>query len=195
MSNGGRPAGSARSRALSRRPLPGWVVRTARRHALATLRLVTVAAVLGACGGGGDATDSRSPAAPRAGTGAKAQMVVEPAQGPIGTVFTFRASSLPAGSAVVFRITGPNNHDFTGSPRPVAADGTVTGTYRATPTNFLGVYTVHATDNGRADLVTVDFTIGEDADLAPSRPSRTTATGGTSRTFGSPALAGSAPSS
>lgn len=117
---------------------------------------------LGACGGGGKAAPTTT-TVPVATTAPAPQVNVDPAEGPIGTVFTFRVAQLHTGATVIFKVSGPNNHSFVGNPHPVGADGTVTAQYRATAGNPLGLYTVHATDNGNADLATGTFTVGSAA--------------------------------
>jgi hypothetical protein len=120
--------------------------------------------VLGGCGGGGSAkAGSSSTTVAVSTTLFKPQVEVDPAQGPIGTVFTFRLALMKPGSTIVFKVTGPNNHNFVGNGHPVGADGAVSAQYRATTGNPLGAYVVHATDNGGADIATGAFTVASAA--------------------------------
>jgi phage gp45-like len=86
-------------------------------------------------------------------------VVVDPASGPVGAVFTFRVSQLKPGDSIVFKLEGPKNYAFQGTAHPVGADGTVSAQYHATANNPAGAYTVHATNNGQ-DAATGTFTIG-----------------------------------
>lgn len=151
------------------RRVGSYALGMARRPVLAVVVVAGLAAVAGACGGGGSkAASTTTTTLVTTTTAAPPVVAVDPASGPVGTVFTFRVSQLKPGDPIVFKLAGPKNYAFQGTAHPVAADGTVSAQYHATANNPAGAYTVHATANGQ-DAATGTFTIG-------------TATAGTTKT-------------
>jgi hypothetical protein len=109
-----------------------------RRPELAALAL-SLALVATACG-----SSSAGPTGPDAGPAPSiGALAVTPPAGPIGTIFNLAAKGLKEGDAVTFEITFPGQGKaFPGAALPVAADGTVSTTYRATMANQPGIYLV-----------------------------------------------------
>lgn len=145
---------------------------------VAGLVLLTVA---GACGSSGGPTGPSAPPPPRVGA-----VAVDPAAGPIGTVFTLSAQGLKEGEAVAFEITFPGEGKaFPGAALTVPADGTASTTYRATTANQPGDYLVRLTGTpgslaeGRftvRDGPPLTSTIPSDSASAPSTSGRTATT-------------------
>jgi hypothetical protein len=118
------------------------------------LRPVLAAAVVGAafvgaaCGGGGGSksttTTSRvSTTLPKP----VANIEVRPSSGPVGTMFTLIGTGFRPGETVTFQVVFPDpaHPPFVGQPHKTSPDGAVQTTYRATPGNPNGTYTVKAT--------------------------------------------------
>lgn len=108
-------------------------------------RDLIVSLVLGfgivSCGSG------RGPAGPSGGPPPVVGAVeVDPASGPIGTLFTLTAIGLTEGDVVAFEISFPGQGKaFPGVALTVPEDGMVTTTYRATSANQPGEYLVRLT--------------------------------------------------
>jgi LysM repeat protein len=78
-----------------------------------------------------------------------AQLVVAPADAPVGEAFKFNLTAAKAGESVTFEVDAPGGAKFTGPPHTASREGSVTATYRTTLANSPGTYTVVATgDHG-----------------------------------------------
>jgi hypothetical protein len=108
---------------------------------------VFASTVFAACGGGGSksttTTSSSSTTLPKP----VANIVIRPGQGPVGTTFTLIGTGFKPGETVTFQILfpDPSHPPFAGQPHKSTPDGAVQTTYRATPGNPDGTYTVKAT--------------------------------------------------
>jgi hypothetical protein len=108
---------------------------------------VFASTVLAACGGGGSksttTTSSSSTTLPKP----VANIVIRPGQGPIGTTFMLIGTGFKPGETVTFQILfpDPSHAPFAGQPHKATPDGAVQTTYKATPGNPDGTYTVKAT--------------------------------------------------
>jgi len=148
--------------------------------ALATGLALLVGAVACGSSSAGPTGPAASPA-PRIGA-----VTVNPASGPIGTLFTLAAQGLKEGDAVAFEITFPGEGKaFPGTALTVLADGSATTTYRATTANQPGQYLVRLTGAPGA-LAEGRFTVTDGPAVTstfPSTtgPSTTARTGTTSR--------------
>jgi len=150
-----------------------------------TLSLVLVATACGSSSAGPTGSD----AGPAPSIGA---LAVTPPAGPIGTMFSLAAQGLKEGDAVTFEITFPGQGKaFPGAALPVAADGTVSTTYRATTANRPGVYLVRLSGppgtlaEGRftvTDRPPLTSTIPEPTSPSTARTGTTRATGRTTTT-------------
>jgi hypothetical protein len=108
-------------------------------------RALTLSACLclaaAACGGtkhAGSVVASPSPA--HAATPVPAGLLtISPASGPLGDVFTLKASRFHAGESVRFTITPPTGKLFTGPPHVADATGEVTATYKPSTTGRFAV--------------------------------------------------------
>ena len=117
------------------------------------LRPVTAAAVLAlvalaACGGGGGSKPTTTTsAAPTTVPKPVANIEIRPAQGPTGTAFTLIGTGFKPGETVTFQVVFPDpaHPPFVGQAHKTTPDGAVQTTYRATPGNPNGTYTVKAT--------------------------------------------------
>ena len=76
-----------------------------------------------------------------------ANIEIRPAQGPVGTAFTLIGTGFKPGETVTFQVVfpDPTHPPFVGQPHKTSPDGAVQTTYRATPGNPNGTYTVKAT--------------------------------------------------
>jgi len=101
---------------------------------------------LAACGGGGGSKTTTTVATtPTTTPQPVANVVVEPAQGNVGTEFKLVGTGFKDGESVTFEIDFPDNRPpFKGAPHPTTPDGAVKTTYRATAGNPAGTYTVKA---------------------------------------------------
>jgi hypothetical protein len=113
---------------------------------------VTAAAVfasvgLAACGGGGSKATTTTSGPPTTLPKPVANIVIRPAQGPVGTAFTLIGTGFKPGETVTFQVVfpDPSHPPFAGQPHKTTPDGAVQTTYRATPGNPNGTYTVKAT--------------------------------------------------
>jgi len=102
---------------------------------------------LAACGGGGGSKTTTTSAAPTTLPKPVANIVIRPAQGPVGTTFTLIGTGFKPGETVTFQVVfpDPSHAPFTGQPHKTTPDGAVQTTYKATPGNPNGTYTVKAT--------------------------------------------------
>lgn len=156
-----------------------------RRPELAALALSLALVVgAGACG-----SSSAGPTGPEAGPPPSiGALAVTPPAGPIGTVFNLAAKALKEGDAVTFEITFPGQGKaFPGAALPVAADGTVSTSYRATMTNQPGLYLVRLS-GPPGTLAEGRFTVTDGPPLTSTIPEppgpSTTARTGTTRATG-----------
>jgi hypothetical protein len=113
---------------------------------------VTAAAVfasvgIAACGGGGSKATTTTSGPPTTLPKPVANIVIRPAQGPVGTAFTLIGTGFKPGETVTFQVVFPDpaHAPFAGQPHKTTPDGAVQTTYRATPGNPNGTYTVKAT--------------------------------------------------
>ena len=102
---------------------------------------------LAACGGGGGSKTTTTSAPPTTLPKPVANIEIRPAQGPVGTAFTLIGTGFKPGETVTFQVVFPDpaHAPFTGQPHKTTPDGAVQTTYRATPGNPNGTYTVKAT--------------------------------------------------
>ena len=113
-------------------------------------------------------------------------VAVAPEAGAIGTTFNLVGVGFTPGDDVTFVIEFPNGQRYPGQPHVVAPNTTVIATYRATPGNPVGDYTVRATST-RNESVQGKFTVlGPGGATATSGPAgatgaTTTTTSATSR--------------
>jgi len=116
------------------------------RPILAAVALGT--ALIGAgCGGGGSKSTTTTSAPSTTVPKPVANIEVRPSQGPVGTMFTLIGTGFKPGETVTFQVVFPDpaHAPFTGQPHKTTPDGAVQTTYRATPGNPNGTYTVKAT--------------------------------------------------
>ncbi|MBV8161094.1 MAG: hypothetical protein JO265_09240 [Acidimicrobiia bacterium] len=118
----------------------------------ALLAVAVGAALLGACGGGGGSkttTTTTTTTMPKP----VANIVIRPTQGPVGTAFTLIGTGFKPGETVTFQVVfpDPTHPPFIGQPHKTTPDGAVQTTYRATPGNPNGTYTVKATGDMGTD--------------------------------------------
>jgi len=153
-----------------------------RRPELAALAL-SLALVGGATACG---SSSAGPTGPEAGPAPRiGALAVAPPAGPIGTMFKLAARGLKEGDVVTFEITFPGQGKaFPGAALSVAADGTVSTTYRATMANQPGGYLVRLS-GPPGTLAEGRFTVTDGPPLTSIVPeatvSSTTARTGTTR--------------
>jgi hypothetical protein len=153
---------------------------------VATVLVVAVAA-LGACGifdRGKKKTKRPAPVAVTTTTTRFIVIAVAPEAGAIGTTFNLVGVGFTPGDDVTFVIEFPNGQRYPGQPHVVAQNTTVIATYRATPGNPVGDYTVRATST-RNESAQGKFTVlgaGGTATTAPGGTTATSATGGTGAT-------------
>ncbi len=154
-----------------------------RRPELAAL-VLSLALVTTACG-----SSSAGPTGPDAGPAPSiGALAVTPPAGPIGTIFNLAAKGLKEGDAVTFEITFPGQGKaFPGAALPVAADGTVSTTYRATMANQPGIYLVRLS-GPPGTLAEGRFTVTDGPPLTSTIPEAagpsTTARTGTTKATG-----------
>jgi hypothetical protein len=101
-----------------------------------------------ACGsGGGSKSTTTTSGPPTTLPKPVANIEVRPAQGPVGTMFTLIGTGFRPGETVTFQVVfpDPSHPPFMGQPHKTTPDGAVQTTYRATPGNPNGTYTVKAT--------------------------------------------------
>jgi hypothetical protein len=158
-------------------------VRGNRRWAAVITVLIVAIAALGAFrvfDGGTKKTKKPAPVAATTTTTRFIVVAVAPEAGPIGTTFNLVGVGFTPGDDVTFVIEFPNGQRFPGQPHVVAQNTTVIATYRATPGNPVGDYTVRATST-RNESVQGKFTV-----LGPGGATATSgaagATGATSTT-------------
>jgi hypothetical protein len=78
-----------------------------------------------------------------------ANVVIRPATGNVGTAFTLIGTGFKPGEAVTFEIDFPDGKKFgPGQAHKTTPDGALQTTYKATPGNPPGTYTVHAVGDG-----------------------------------------------
>jgi hypothetical protein len=103
---------------------------------------------LAACGGGGGSKSTTTTSGPPTTLPAPvANIVIRPASGPVGSAFTLIGTGFKPGESVTFQVVFPDpaHPPFMGQPHKTTPDGAVQTTYRATPGNPNGTYTVKAT--------------------------------------------------
>jgi hypothetical protein len=113
-----------------------------------------------------------------------ANIVIRPAQGPVGTAFTLIGTGFKPGETVTFQVVfpDPSHPPFAGQPHKTTPDGAVQTTYRATPGNPNGTYTVKATgDMGTTGENTFVLGTGTTATSVRSTTATTRASTTTSR--------------
>jgi len=114
----------------------------------ATAAAVFALSALAACGGGGGSKSTTTTSAPSTTLPPPvANIEIRPAQGPVGTAFTLIGTGFKPGETVTFQVVfpDPTHPPFVGQPHKTSPDGAVQTTYRATPGNPNGTYTVKAT--------------------------------------------------
>jgi len=107
-----------------------------------------VAFIGAACGGGGGSKSTTTTSAPSTTLPKPvANIVVRQPSGPVGTAFTLIGTGFKPGETVTFQVVFPDpaHPPFMGQPHKTTPDGAVQTTYRATPGNPNGTYTVKAT--------------------------------------------------
>jgi hypothetical protein len=161
---------------------------TRRWAAVVTVLVIAVAVFAGFRVFDGGSKKTKKPAAVLATTTTTRFIVVAvaPEAGAIGTTFNLVGVGFTPGDDVTFVVEFPNGNRFPGPPHVVAPNTTVIATYRATPGNPEGDYTVRATSS-RNESVQGKFTVlGPGGTTATSGPAGTTATtraaGGTTTT-------------
>jgi LysM repeat protein len=78
-----------------------------------------------------------------------AQLAITPAQGPAGQGFTLVLTGAKPAEVVTFQIDSPGGATFTGPPHTASSRGVVTATYRTTPVDVPGTYTITAKGDHR----------------------------------------------
>ena len=113
----------------------------------ATAAAVFALTALAACGGGGSKATTTTSAPSTTIPKPVANIEIRPAQGPVGTAFTLIGTGFKPGETVTFQVVfpDPTHPPFVGQPHKTSPDGAVQTTYRATPGNPNGTYTVKAT--------------------------------------------------
>ena len=114
----------------------------------ATAAAVFAFSALAACGGGGGSKSTTTTSAPSTTLPPPvANIEIRPAQAPVGTAFTLIGTGFKPGETVTFQVVfpDPTHPPFVGQPHKTSPDGAVQTTYRATPGNPNGTYTVKAT--------------------------------------------------
>ena len=147
--------------------------------AVITVLVVAIAAlgVYGIFGRGKTKTKKPTPVAATTTTTRFIVVAVAPEAGPIGTTFNLVGVGFTPGDDVSFVIEFPNGQRFPGQPHVVAQNTTVIATYRATPGNPVGDYTVRATST-RNESVQGKFTVlGPGGTTATSGPAGATGAG------------------
>lgn len=132
-----------------------------RRWAAVITVLVVGIAALGACGileRGKKKAKKPPPVAVTTTTTRFIVVAVAPEAGAIGTTFNLVGVGFTPGDDVTFVIEFPNGQRYPGQPHVVAQNTTVIATYRATPGNPVGDYTVRATST-RNESVQGKFTV------------------------------------
>jgi hypothetical protein len=137
------------------------------------------AAFIGAaCGGGGGGSKSTTTSGPPTTLPKPvANVEIRPSTGPVGTAFTLIGTGFKPGETVTFQVLfpDPSHPPFVGQPHKTTPDGAVQTTYRATPGNPNGTYTVKATgDMGTAGEGT--FVLGSASATATTGRSTTATT-------------------
>jgi hypothetical protein len=144
---------------------------------------VTAAAVfafmsLSACGGGGGSKTTTTTSRPTTTLPKPvANIEIRPGQGPVSTAFTLIGTGFKPGETVTFQVVFPDpaHPPFVGQPHKTTPDGAVQTTYRATPGNPNGTYTVKATgDMGTTGENT--FVLGSAGGSTPTTARATTST-------------------
>jgi hypothetical protein len=168
----------------------GLVVRARGRHgapvhqvrpaaACGVALALAVAALIGSGCGIAGGTPSLGPTTTQAPSQAK--LTVDPAEGPIGTVFTLSGQAITPGAAVQFEITFPGEgRAYPGSALVVGDDGTATATYRATTANQPGLYVVRLT-GPQGELGSGEFRVTDGKPLISSTTAKSTATSGSGK--------------
>jgi hypothetical protein len=157
-------------------------VRGNRRWAAIITVLVVAIAALGAYGifgRGKTKTKKPTPVAATTTTTRFIVVAVAPEAGAIGTTFNLVGVGFTPGDDVTFVIEFPNGQRYPGQPHVVAQNTTVIATYRATPGNPVGDYTVRATST-RNESVQGKFTVlGPGGATSTSGPAGATGAGAT----------------
>jgi hypothetical protein len=131
--------------------------------------VVAGTAGLAACGVAGG-TSSLGPTTTVAPV--QAHLAIDPAEGPIGTLFTLNADGMVPGAAVQFEITFPGEgRAYPGNALVVGDDGTASTTYRATSANQPGVYAVRLT-GPQGQLAAGEFRVTDGKPLISTVPTR-----------------------
>jgi hypothetical protein len=136
-----------------------------------------------ACGGGGGSKSTTTSAPSTTVPKPVASIEVRPTQGLVGATFTLIGTGFKPGETVTFTVVFPDpaHAPFTGQPHKTTPDGAVQTTYRATPGNPNGTYTVKAT----GDMGTTgegQFTLGPAGGTATTARSTTATTRSTATT-------------
>ena len=158
-----------------------------RRPVLAAVALGAVLAGA-ACGGGGGSKTTTTTTPPTTLPKPVANIVIRPTQGPVGTTFTLIGTGFKPGETVTFQVAfpDPSHPPFVGQPHKTTPDGAVQTTYRATPGNPNGSYTVSATGDmgttGQNTFVLGATAPGSTATTARSTTATTRGAGATSTT-------------
>jgi hypothetical protein len=142
-----------------------------------------VAFIGAACGGGGGSKSTTTTSAPSTTLPKPvANIVVHPASGPVGTAFTLIGTGFKPGETVTFQVVFPDpaHPPFMGQAHKTTPDGAVQTTYRATPGNPNGTYTVKATGDqgttGEGTFVLGTASTGSTATTATTRAATSSTT-------------------
>ena len=139
-----------------------------------------------ACGGGGGSKTTTTSAPSTTLPKPVANIEVRPTSGPVGTAFTLIGTGFKPGETVTFQVVfpDPSHPPFMGQPHKTTPDGAVQTTYRATPGNPNGTYTVKATGDqgttGEGTFVLGTATAGSTATTGATASTRA-ATSSTTR--------------
>jgi hypothetical protein len=131
---------------------PSMPRRTRLAVAVAVALVGVASLALAACGGGSKAPPPTTVAATTTTTTTipPIALVVAPESAPSGSAIALSLTNATPGASILFTILRPDGKTFTGTPKVVAADGTVAASYISAG-DPIGVYTVSA--NGDAGVV------------------------------------------
>jgi len=136
--------------------------------------------VLVACGGGGGSKTTTTSAAPTTLPKPVANIVIKPAQGPVGTTFQLIGTGFKPVETVTFQVVfpDPSHPPFPGPPHKTTPDGAVQTKYVSSTGNPNGTYTVKATgDMGTTGENT--FVLGTATATSTATPTTRASTGAT----------------